>query len=376
MRVALWDVRIGGRRKPPVLERTQADVLLLLGVSASSARAWTAEWQEWNCADSLSTTGSRQQRPHGAMIASRWPLRDIETYPDLPKPERALLCVADTPAGPVTLVSWGAPNAAGEGREAKERAYALMSALLSQRAGPIIVGVDTNAWSDPPLHGTGAPGDPLWKEQDDFTGRDPRHGLSDVFRTLVDGDPPRAELLASMRPHGPLAVTYIRRPHGRPRGIVQRDGSAFGLTGWIACTSQSTSSRWRASTSTMRPSTPAVITRWSSQSCRAHRARGGFSISRGRAQEVRRRRASSLATLPGVRTRTSEGPTYVVVEETTVGAGLLGIDDVRVLDSVCATTRSLVCASRRWQSCGDVRGEVGQAVAAPGGSCGRPRLLA
>ncbi len=26
MRVALWDVRVGGLRKPPVLERTQAEI--------------------------------------------------------------------------------------------------------------------------------------------------------------------------------------------------------------------------------------------------------------------------------------------------------------------------------------------------------------
>lgn len=230
MRVVLWDVRVGGRRRPPVLERTDADVLLLLGVSGTSAASWSEQWQGClHCSDALSRTGSPQERPHGAMIASRWPLRDIETFPSLPKPERALLAATDTPSGPVTLVSWGAPNAAGEGREAKEAAYAFMSSMLRRRDGPMILGVDTNAWSDPPLHRKDDPDDPLWEEQDNFTGRNPRHGLRDVFRTIVDTDEARSRLLTSMRPHGPLAVTYIRRPHGRPRGIVQREGNAFGL---------------------------------------------------------------------------------------------------------------------------------------------------
>lgn len=229
MRVALWDVRVGGDRKPAVLERTQADVLLLLGVSAASAASWSAQWQgRFHCADALSRTGSPQQRPHGAMIASRWPITSVETFTELPKPERALIAVVETPSRPLTLISWGAPNATGEGRDSKEGAYALMASVLAERDGPIIVGVDTNAWADPPLHGITDPIDPLQREQDNFTGRTPRHGLRDVFRTLVDADEARSGLLASMRPYGPLAVTYIRRPQGRPRG-VQRDSSAFGL---------------------------------------------------------------------------------------------------------------------------------------------------
>lgn len=93
----------------------------------------------------------------------------------------------------------------------------------------MIVGVDTNAWSDQPLHAATEQMDPIWEEQDNFTGRTPRHGLRDVFRSLVDRDEARAGLLASMRPDGPLAVTFIRRPHDRPRNIVAREGSAFGL---------------------------------------------------------------------------------------------------------------------------------------------------
>lgn len=230
MRVALWDVRVGGQRKPAVLQRTDADVYLLLGVSSASAAAWTEQWRgEFHCANALERTGSAQQRPHGAMIASRWPLRSVETLSSLPKPERALLAVADTPAGPVTLISWGAPNAAGEGREAKEAAYEFMSSMLTILDGPIVLGADTNAWSDPPWHASPEPVDPLWEQQDNFVGREPRHGLHDVFRDVVDRDEHRARLLASMRPHGPLAVTYIRRPHGRPRNIVKRDGHAYGL---------------------------------------------------------------------------------------------------------------------------------------------------
>jgi hypothetical protein len=165
------------------------------------------------------------------MIASRWPLRHARVVDGLPKPERGLIARMEHPRGSVRLASWGAPNAAGEGRAAKEAAYALMTRRLTQLKGPVIVGVDTNAWEDPPLPGADEDRAGLITNQVGFAGREPRHDLRDVYRVLIDRDEHRRRLLADLRPYGPLATTFIRRPHGRPLGIAAGIEAAerFGL---------------------------------------------------------------------------------------------------------------------------------------------------
>ena len=74
LRVLFWDVRNGGDRKLSLIERIDADVVLLLAVSRTSARSWSQRWQgRYHCAAALDTVETPQKRPHGAMIASRWP---------------------------------------------------------------------------------------------------------------------------------------------------------------------------------------------------------------------------------------------------------------------------------------------------------------
>jgi hypothetical protein len=233
LRVLLWDVRVGGSRRLPLVERVDADVVLLLGVSRASGAAWSARWKgRYHCATGLQLASPPpQSQPHGAMIASRWPLRHARVVDGLPKPERGLIARLEHPRGSVRLVSWGTPNAAGEGRAAKEAAYALMTRRLTRLKAPVIVGVDTNAWEDPPLPGPDDDRGGLITNQIGFTGREPRHDLQDVYRVLVDRDEHRRRLLADLRPHGPLATTFVRRPHRRPLGIAAGIGAEerFGL---------------------------------------------------------------------------------------------------------------------------------------------------
>ena len=220
LRVLFWDVRVGGDRRLPLIERIDADVMLLLAVSTSSSRAWSQRWQgRWHAGAGLDLVESPQQRPHGAMIASRWPLRDVRVIDELPKPERGLVATTDHPEGPVTLVSWGTPNAAGEGRAAKEGAYAHMASLLPSLPTPLVVGVDTNSWYDPLTAGA-LDDDPTIGQQHGFVGPDPAHGLVDVHGSLLEAQPDQARLVADLRPHGPSAVTFVRRPHRSPRGIA------------------------------------------------------------------------------------------------------------------------------------------------------------
>ena len=222
VRVMLWDVRVGGERRLPLLERVDADVLLLLGVSRKSGRSWTERWTgRYHCATGLQLATSPQKQPHGAMIASRWPLQQAEPITELARPERGLIATTDLDGRPLTLISWGTPNAAGEGYPTKMAAYRHMTSLLVAVGHATILGLDTTSRYDPPDPGVPEQPDEIRAEEHAFLRRDAAHRLRDVHRSLIDRDRPGQRLLADLRPDGPLATTFIRRPYGSPRGIAR-----------------------------------------------------------------------------------------------------------------------------------------------------------
>lgn len=232
LRVLSWDVGVGGHRRLPLIERIDADVLLLLGVSRQSSQAWSHRWQDrYHCVTGLELATSQQERPRGAMVAARWPLADSSVIEALPRPERGLTATIELDGTTVVLVAWGSPNAAREGFRAKMDAYRHMHHWLQGLDNPAIVGVNTNSHFDPPDPDAPDEDDELRAAEHAFLARGASHGLVDVHRILVDADPPRRWLLSQLRPAGPLATTYIRRPHGRPRGIAQgfEAGRDFGL---------------------------------------------------------------------------------------------------------------------------------------------------
>jgi hypothetical protein len=221
LRVGFWDVRRGGLRKLPLLDRLNADVLLLLAVSPTSGLRYREHWQgRYECAVALELTASHHKRPHGALIASRWPISDARVIQELPRPERGLVARIEHPHGELTVASWGTPNAAGDTRPVKQAAYRYMADYLPNLPHPLVVGIDTNSWYDPPDPATDLDPDPRRLEEDVFLRRGAAHGLIDVHRALVDADEPRSKLLAELRPHGPMATTFIRRPQRQPHGIA------------------------------------------------------------------------------------------------------------------------------------------------------------
>jgi hypothetical protein len=231
-RVGFWDVCRGGPRKLPLLDRLNADILLLLAVSPRSGRLYREHWHGgYECAAALELTVSHHKRPHGALIASRWPISDAWVIQDLPLPERALVARIEHPRGELTAVSWGTPNAAGDGRPVKQAAYRHMADYLPSLPRPLVVGIDTNSWYDPPDPNTELDPDARWLVEHGFLHRGAAHGLIDVHRALVDADEHRSKLLAELRPHGPMATTFIRRPHRQPRAIAAgfEAGRAYGL---------------------------------------------------------------------------------------------------------------------------------------------------
>lgn len=70
LRVLLWDVRVGGRRRSALIERIRADVLLILGISRASSQNWSDHWQgHYHCAQ-LSEASGQSLGSRGAVKAA------------------------------------------------------------------------------------------------------------------------------------------------------------------------------------------------------------------------------------------------------------------------------------------------------------------
>jgi endonuclease/exonuclease/phosphatase family metal-dependent hydrolase len=126
----------------------------------------------------------------------------------LPKPQRSLWAKVELPElGVATVVSWHAPNAAGDGRDAKMLAYREMSRWLTATEEPLLLGADINSWRDPVTLLPADLQDPFADEHA-FVGPSPRHGLVDAYREHLQNTGELARL-HSGRPTGPLAVSHV-----------------------------------------------------------------------------------------------------------------------------------------------------------------------
>ena len=146
------------------------------------------------------------------------------------------------------VVSAHAPHAAGEGDERvrrilrKRRTYEVLRQFIGGR-GPVVLGIDANAWIDPEPDELGVFGGPLvpLAERDrpdpsidqsdigqfldngfvdgEYEPDEPR----DALRRWLKGNPDRRAEVLARRPYGPWAVTYNRSAnYARPdrRDIV------------------------------------------------------------------------------------------------------------------------------------------------------------
>ena len=109
----------------------------------------------------------------------------------------------------VRVMSWHAPNRAGEGLETKMAGYRAMIDAVRQVEGPLIVGMDANHGS---LGTSLDPGDPQPDHEHaleiEFFSNRPGHGLSDAFLSHLRSNPDAYNEILRTRPDGPLAVTY------------------------------------------------------------------------------------------------------------------------------------------------------------------------
>lgn len=213
-RVATWNLDWWGRferRKSPwdLIKKAAADVFALQEVRGS-------EIDDVRSQHAGETLFSHEIYPRatlrwmgcGLLLAEGAQLLEKGVILDLPKPQRGLWARVDLPGqGPLTIVSWHAPNAAGDTRKVKMRAYEVMADWLADAEPPLVLGADLNTWIDPVELLKAEPSDPYFEESA-FVGPEPSHGLVDGFRAALR----HKGLLAPLRqksPEGPLAVSHV-----------------------------------------------------------------------------------------------------------------------------------------------------------------------
>jgi len=77
----------------------------------------------------------------GLLLPPQATVLDRGVVRSLPKPQRGIYAVVQLPGQqPMTFVSWHTPNAAGDGREVKMRAYAAMTKWLAAATTPAVLG--------------------------------------------------------------------------------------------------------------------------------------------------------------------------------------------------------------------------------------------
>ena len=159
---------------------------------------------------------------------------DLTRFGDasLPLVESLVHAQVELPGGPVIeAVAAHPPHSAGKGEdramriERKLRTYAALERWVTVPPN-VVVGIDGNAWIDTackdPFDLLAIPKtreDPQIAVSDFFYDGPERHGLQDVYREWLHQDPARIDAIQSRRPHGPLAVTFVR---GTTRKVADR----------------------------------------------------------------------------------------------------------------------------------------------------------
>lgn len=248
LRVLTWNVNLftAGRidDKAALLARLDWDVALLQEVEQPSFQRLVERFPEasaaYGCA--VAPTG---KRPNGAVVLARsgWTIEtsgvvpwdgtwDVEGPEDArPQSDRAVWAVLRCGDQRVTVASFHAPNAARRNEDERRwavcrklRAYAALDAWLRSVDGPVVVGMDANAWVDSAADCFADP--PTWDQLDDqaaimrfLLDGDAEHGLRDGYRAWLRARPDELERLRVERPNGPLAVTYVR---GGNRPVADR----------------------------------------------------------------------------------------------------------------------------------------------------------
>ncbi len=220
MRFLTWNLRYGGRDenwpKADLLLELSWDVAALQEVSPSS---WETLGKAGLTAGAVSAFDlsdppvGRRRRGSALLARNGSRLSDAAPILGLPKPGRGVAAKTAVGGSTVAVCSWHAPNAAGEGPEAKMRGYRAFLAWAEAQSGPIIAGFDANHWArTASLELTPVVDDPRdrWFLENQFFGANPTHRLRDAYLDHLRDRPDEYEEIRRQRPEGPLAISYVR----------------------------------------------------------------------------------------------------------------------------------------------------------------------
>jgi endonuclease/exonuclease/phosphatase family metal-dependent hydrolase len=226
MRFATWNIDHPGMERAHHLARflnsRDWDIVALQEVSR---HAWEVITESGVAESSVyaleffETTPLRKHH-HGAALLARngFHLSTPKLILGLPKAERALVARTTVGERTVTVASWHAPNAAGEGVTTKMQGYRGIIDWLGTVSGPMVLGFDGNHWNfstDLELPSVPESNDP-WFLENQFFGNAPPHRLRDAFLDYLRAHQPEYEEIKRRRPQGPLAVSYVRGSRANP----------------------------------------------------------------------------------------------------------------------------------------------------------------
>ena len=219
-----------------LLARLSIDLVALQEVNPKSTDdlcdAAGFDWQRSALDFRRSKAGESPGRMLGVAIAGKGqPPSASWRSPDVPMPERTLLCDADG----FTVGSFHAPPGVNWGID-KARQAVSIARHLAMLDRPVLFGIDANTpGSITPIlpargrTGTagiaklkGEPGDDL------LVGPNKVHTLSDVYRTWLDAIPPEWQRIAASRPEGPLAISHRTGKRSDHPGTPRRYDAVLG----------------------------------------------------------------------------------------------------------------------------------------------------
>jgi endonuclease/exonuclease/phosphatase family metal-dependent hydrolase len=157
----------------------------------------------------------------GCSLFGRSPFRLVaaDLLAHLAFPERALVAVAGTDAGAVTLGSFHTPPGANWGK-IKPDTLASIAKWLTEQNGRVVFGIDANAPKTD--HPNPLDNEWWWDEEPVLLGPLPSHHLRDAFRVFLDDRPEVMSAICAERPRGPLATSHFRG-RGRKRTACRYD---------------------------------------------------------------------------------------------------------------------------------------------------------
>jgi hypothetical protein len=214
--VATWNMLFNnaGRRALDYLEGAPWDIACLQEVNRGASELLTGR-DSWTVVDGLDLACEQLaswKRPHAAALVARngWELADGGLVVGTPTPGRGVTAVARNGETALSVISWHAPNFRGEGLETKMAGYRAVVAAIKAIEGPLVVGLDSNHWSegtDLELLPAPKPGE-QFEEENRFFSADPQHRLRDALLVYLRSHPDAYAEILRLRPGGPLEITY------------------------------------------------------------------------------------------------------------------------------------------------------------------------